>query len=216
MQKRHQHLVRHVTERERTVAHLLVAPRREERLVIGETVVVATVAQHGVVALVTRHIKPQMARLQVVFIVFAQLLQRRPCHIYQLQLHLRRRHAVGKSLHNVLLARPRRLNHLVARAVFIKVYEPFAKSKRQLIDDVRLLIEIHVLPVHLLIQNTQRVRIVCSFAARLIASFAARLICSFSTRHIDSFIVKASTSVRLIYSFVVKASTSVIPFIHNI
>ena len=67
-----------------------------------------------------------------------------------LELHLRRRHAIGTALDDVLLAAPCGLHHLIDRAVAIFGKKPFAEHIGHLVKRYRLLVEIEILPVGLL------------------------------------------------------------------
>ena len=50
LQERHHHPVDEVAERDGIVTHLLVSPLREERLIIGQAIMIATIVEHISVA----------------------------------------------------------------------------------------------------------------------------------------------------------------------
>ena len=77
---------------------------------------------------------------KVVLVVYQQFLQTGFSHIDKFQLRLARGGACRATLGDILLARPRRLHHLVDSAVTL-LQEPVREKEGDIVDALRLLID---------------------------------------------------------------------------
>ena len=100
----------------------------------------AGIGAHGFVARVERSPLLKMASAEVVFIVVEEFLETRLCHIGELDFRLARRGSRLIALGNILLARARRLNHLVNGAVALGEVA-MSEVIGDVVDDFRHLIK---------------------------------------------------------------------------
>ena len=127
----------------------------------------AAIAEKRVVARMPCLPADERMRREIVDVILLQLFYARARHIQKLQFHFRRRDAVRKTLHDVLLAASRGLHHLIHRAVAVFRQEAAAKRDRHLVENDALAVVVEVFPLRLVLQDRHAAPPSTTFAVSL-------------------------------------------------